>query len=275
MAVIDNGKSWGILMTELKPRFIITSPGRKRRGFGTFFMVLIIFTIGFYAGSKYGGYFFGSEPSDVGAENERAHSIEGKEVISVDREVPGRENMDIIYSGETPGTEDQKSLIEGEFLGPKVPENERSSENTYLNGADQKLLMNEAGNAPEEILTSEFQNNVTADSGNETDTVKEEALTSAGSYTLQVGAFSTPEEARSVADGYKTKGFNAYIVPIENSRGEKWNLVKIGKFDTIDKAWSYSSYFKNREGLDVYVESVEQETVFNESWGKQEASDQQ
>lgn len=261
-------------MAELKPRLIMTSPGRKRRGFGTFFIVLIIFALGFYAGSKYGDYLFGAGSADVSAKIQEPDSTQKEQTISAEQEVPGRENMDKMYIDETQGTEDRESLTDGGFLGAQVLEDSEISQNTYPGSADPNLLLNDTNTTPEGVLAAEFDSNVSAESGNETDTAIEEAAQSANSYTLQVGAFSTPEEARSVANGYKTKGYNAYIVPIENSRGEKWNLVKIGKFNTIDQAWSYSSYFKNREGLDAYVETVEHGAVFNESLGQQEAPDQ-
>ena len=262
-------------MKELKPRLIITSPGRKRRGFGTFMMVLVIFAIGFYTGSKYGDYLFGTESPEVSARIQGPGSASEEQVVSGERDVPGRGNTDIIYSDDKQSTGDQKSLIEGGFIGAEMLEGTGSYPNAYPDGADQKSFMGNEDIARGEGLTSGFDNNTTAESDNDADTAVEDAGMSGSSYTLQLGAFSTPEEARAVADGYKNKGYDAYIVPIENSRGEKWNLVKIGKFNTIDQAWSYSAYFKNREGLDVYVELVEQGTVFNESWSQQEVSGQQ
>ena len=259
-------------MAELKPRLIITSSGKKRRGFGTFIMVLLIFAAGFYTGTKYGDYLFGAGPLDETAQKEEPVSTFEEQTISGEQEIPESENRDIVYSGETQVAGVQKSLADEELFGDKVLEDTASSQSDDPDGVGQMLIMGDTDNAPQEVLAS---NNVTDEPDNEYDTVIETAPKQGSSYTLQVGAFSTSDEARAVADGYKFKGYKAYIVPIENSRGEKWNLVKIGKFNTIDQAWSYASYFKNREGQDAYVETVEQGTVFNESWSQQEISDQQ
>ena len=87
-------------------------------------------------------------------------------------------------------------------------------------------------------------------------------------YTLQVAAFATPDEARKIVNEYRGKGYNAYTVEIENSRGEKWTLVKIGKYGSIEQAWSQAAVFKKREGTEVFVETLGQKTAVNESWQK-------
>jgi hypothetical protein len=57
---------------------------------------------------------------------------------------------------------------------------------------------------------------------------------------------------------------------VENSKGETWNLVKVGKYSSIEQAWSQSALFKRTVGRDAYVETLGTKTVFNESWGKNE-----
>lgn len=91
-------------------------------------------------------------------------------------------------------------------------------------------------------------------------------------YTLQIAAFATSEEARKVVAGYRAKGYNAYTVEVENSRGEKWTLVKIGKYSNIEQAWSQAAVFKKSEGKEAYVEALNQKTAVNESWGKSPGS---
>lgn len=95
------------------------------------------------------------------------------------------------------------------------------------------------------------------------------------SYTLQVAAFATPEEARKAVAGYRSKGYNAYTVEVENSRGEKWILVKIGKYSNIEQAWSQAAVFRKSEGKEAYVETLGQKTAVNESWGKSPGSDKE
>lgn len=92
------------------------------------------------------------------------------------------------------------------------------------------------------------------------------------SYTLQVAAFATPGEARKLVNEYRGKGYNAYTVEIENSRGEKWTLVKIGKYGSIEQAWSQAAVFKKREGAEAFVETLGQKTAVNESWQKSPGS---
>jgi cell division protein FtsN len=89
-------------------------------------------------------------------------------------------------------------------------------------------------------------------------------------YTLQVAAFADKAQAEKAVSEYQGKGFSAYTVQVENSKGETWNLVKIGKYSSIEQAWSQSALFKRTVGRDAYVESLGTKTVFNESWGKNE-----
>lgn len=259
-------------MAELKPRLIMTRPGRKRRGFGTFITVLIIFALGFYAGYKYGDYIFGAGPQKVNTQSQEPGTNLKELAVSTQHKEPGSENEDIIYSeGTHATTSDQMSFDDGEY-----PEEVLGDTGSYVDtDPDQMLFVSETANTNQEMEEPGLENSVKAQSGNETDTATDEASTSVSTYTLQVGAFSTPEEAQSVVDRYKSKGYEAYHVPIENSLGVRWNLVKIGKFNTIDQAWSYASYFNNREGVEAYVESVEQGTLFNESGGQREISEQQ
>ena len=79
-------------MAELKPRLIITSRGRKRRGFGTLLIVLIIFAAGFYAGYKYGGYFFGTSTPGSIAKKEVIDRTDNGEDVSLKEESLGQEN---------------------------------------------------------------------------------------------------------------------------------------------------------------------------------------
>jgi len=89
-------------------------------------------------------------------------------------------------------------------------------------------------------------------------------------YTLQVGAFADKAQADKAVSEYRSKGFGAYTVQVTNSRGETWNLVKVGKYGSIEQAWSQSALFKRSVGKDAFVESLGTKTVFNESWSKDE-----
>ena len=245
-------------MAELKPRLIITNRGRKRRGFGTFLIVLVIFGLGFYAGSKYGDYVFGTGAPLSSIKGADTVATEPSHEASVKDEPSAQDNMGS-QSSAGQGLEDQKSLIDAGFKEEAHFESPGAIGNTGLN---QGLTLGSGGASTEEVSYSSDQD----PPGEQPKESIEEAPGPANTYTLQVGAFATTEEAKDVADGYIAKGYQAYVVPIENSRGESWNLIKIGKFDTIDQAWSYAAYFKNREGQEAFVETLEQQTVFNESW---------
>lgn len=256
-------------MANLKPRLMMTQTGRKRRGFGKLLFVLIIFAAGFYAGSKYGDSvyeFMG--PQQVPNISEIEDPVNDKETLAVKQESTKEVNTKI-YSN--PGNQDVKDQS---FLTESLLDTEGETSTHYpiqneiiaSNDSSQDALVSgeESGSSLE--VGGSLDNAESADNSDEA------AKTQSG-YTLQVAAFSTPEEANGVAEGYIAKGYKAYVVPIDNSRGESWNLVKIGRFNTIDQAFSYSTYFKNREGVQAYVESLEQETVFNESWNNSEQAE--
>jgi cell division septation protein DedD len=75
-------------------------------------------------------------------------------------------------------------------------------------------------------------------------------------YTIQVAAFEEIERAQRVANELKEKGYNAYIVPIYNSRGEAWNLIKVGKFKTKEEARDFASLFQKKENMEAIVEEL-------------------
>lgn len=267
---------FGTLMKGLKPKLILTKSGRKRRGSGSFFMLLIVFAVGFYVGTKYDDYYPGSDSSDVGSQVKGADGANDDGANIGD--VPGQENIAPLFSDESVNTGNEETSIDGKFLGDRMLGSGDTSESTDLHETGASSPEKNGFEGDNAAQTSKDENNSLSEEDSETTSyVREEADAPekdiAYAYTLQVAAFSAPEEAQTLADEYRNKGYNAYIIPVENSRGEKWNLVKIGRFKTIEQAWDYSADFKRREGQDVYVESLGQSTVFNESWDQQNSSD--
>lgn len=249
-------------MADLKPRLIITQRGRKRRGFGKLLLVLIIFAVGFYSGSRYGDVLFEylAPENDVSVNKVSAtDDIVQEQPVNEDPAPMADTRISGSQVKQEPGGyaayTDSSLAGDAEFDSPVSFDND---ERITTGVIENKLILGEDSGASQEISFI-LDNDITGD-------ISDDEPQNKSSYTLQVGAFSTSEEAEGIADGYLAKGYKAYVVPIENSRGEKWNLVKIGRFNTIEQAWSYSTYFKNREGLDAYVETLEQDTVFNESW---------
>jgi hypothetical protein len=77
-------------------------------------------------------------------------------------------------------------------------------------------------------------------------------------YTIQVAAFkdSEMEMAEAFMNKLKDKGYDAYIVPIHNSRGEAWNLLRVGKFKTKEEATDLADLLYKKEGMETLVYEV-------------------
>jgi len=84
-------------------------------------------------------------------------------------------------------------------------------------------------------------------------------------YRLQVAAFENLDDANEAVSELQDKGYDAYIVQATNSREEDWNLIKVGKFETAQEAWNFSTLYQRKEGGDVFVESLQRGRVYNES----------
>jgi cell division septation protein DedD len=260
-------------MRELKPKLIITDSGRRRKGPGGFWSLLtllIVFLVGVYAGTKL---------DDLG-------------LIGGGLKETGNE----ITSGQKPVTYDQKSaesLVRSYKIADKqkseadggaglmTAENQITHENIspapVLSVSENKTNTGITSIDPGRMtgVSSETENTVTAEPGIKPDdtansTTNKTEQPARGKYTLQVAAFADKADAEKAVNEYRSKGFNAYIVRIQNSKGEKWNLVKIGEYGSMDEAWRQSALFKRTEGKDAYVEVLGKKTVFNESWDKNE-----
>ncbi len=57
-----------------------------------------------------------------------------------------------------------------------------------------------------------------------------------GHFSLQVGAFKDPDNARGVAERLRHKGYDAYVITPGLSRSEPWHKVRVGHFDTKKEA---------------------------------------
>ncbi len=106
--------------------------------------------------------------------------------------------------------------------------------------------------------TKEISQNTSEDRSTSDDAVKyvigKEGKTF-DTYTLQVVAFTKPKEAQQAVGIYRNKGYDAYTIEHENSRGEVWNLVRIGKFETRTKALLHARHFINSEGQEVLIDT--------------------
>jgi cell division septation protein DedD len=86
--------------------------------------------------------------------------------------------------------------------------------------------------------------------------LSESEVYKADKYTIQVAAFDEMEKAQKIANELKVKGYNAYIVSTYNSRGEAWDLIKVGKFKTKEEAQDFASLFQEKENMEAIVEEL-------------------
>ncbi|MGH7801452.1 MAG: SPOR domain-containing protein [Thermodesulfobacteriota bacterium] len=78
-------------------------------------------------------------------------------------------------------------------------------------------------------------------------------------YTIQVAAFEGMEKAQRVVNELKEKDYDAYIVSVSNSRGEAWNLIKVGKFETREEAQTAANLLQQKEASEAVIEELKLE----------------
>jgi len=59
------------------------------------------------------------------------------------------------------------------------------------------------------------------------------------------------------ANELKRKGYDVYTIPTINSKGESWNLLRIGKFKTEEEAKNFAATLQQKEGIEVIVKEIE------------------
>lgn len=78
-------------------------------------------------------------------------------------------------------------------------------------------------------------------------------------FTLQLAAFRGTEKAQELADELKEKGYYAYVIPVRNSKGETWHLIRMGKFRTREEAQDFAALFQEKEKMDAFVKEIDQD----------------
>jgi len=68
-----------------------------------------------------------------------------------------------------------------------------------------------------------------------------------GQYTVQLGAFKEEAEAKKLEDFIKQKGYPVFIKQIQIRGGKPWYKVRVGTFDTKEKANKYAENLKKAE----------------------------
>jgi hypothetical protein len=268
-------------MSKLKPQLIIADSGRRKRGggggFWSFLAFLIVFAVGIYVGTKLDEYgITGNGDNQQSTVSESSSSATTKNVKDTESKPDFSQET---LSSKEPAVIISEKIQTGESIGDDVSDlgdsgnDEGYDTDSGLVSLDPEDISSPGGEGMDE---NDVENDDTVDSEETTsDGELTETLNSGASgYTLQIAAFATPQEAEKVMNEYRGKGYDAYTVSITNSRGEEWNLVKIGRFPTIERAWDESAVFERREGQKAYVETLDQDTKVNQSREDSEESDQ-
>lgn len=238
-------------MTKLKPQLIVSGPNKKKGGFvsgvGYFLVLIIVFMLGVYVGMGVNDPDFNSEQASVVNHDDTSSiqtrlsepDIEAIETAQTDR------GQDILT--ESVVVNDNNSDIEH-------VEDTKSKPSSFARDED----------AENTIVVSSIDDSVDG-SGIFFDGSLDGELDDQDTYRLQVAAFGNIDQANEVVNSLKLRGYDAYIVTTSNSRGEVWNLIKVGKFNTAQEAWNYSTIYQSKEGGEVFVESLSKGRVYNES----------
>jgi cell division protein FtsN len=72
-------------------------------------------------------------------------------------------------------------------------------------------------------------------------------------YTVQIGAFKSPAEARQMKAKFEKKGYESYISPAKDRKGQKIYKVKTGDFRDRKEAEVLALKLRKTEGLHTYV----------------------
>jgi cell division septation protein DedD len=221
---------------ELKPKLILAESSGGRGAFRSLLLLSVVFVLGVFVGMKVDDLNL-SAPEFVGEK--------GSEVISsqtspeMDKK-PDREKEQVLDGSQTaevrPGLNEESAVNnEKNEAVTTVPTNAPSPPSS-ANSKDTEGLKS--------ISEPEFNEGSGQANKDEHGNANEE-----NEYTLQVAAFKKMDRAQKVVDELKGKGYDAYIVPADNSREENWNLVRIGKFKTKEEAGNFATVFKETEGM--------------------------
>ncbi len=238
-------------MAKLKPQLILTGSNKKKSGFasgiGHFLILVVVFVLGVYVGMRMDNTDFGGE--QYGGVSEDRVPVSKKNIVESD-------NVEVVVDPETVTesvTESTTNIIEDKRDSRDL----RTSTENENNDLDSSSSMTNDEDATSTNLNNKFG-------------IAEEGLVDStseleDSYRLQVAAFGNLDNANELVAELKQKGYDAYIVTSSNSRGELWNLIKIGNFKTAQEAWDFSTIYQSKEAGEVFVESLNRGRVYNES----------
>ncbi len=239
-------------MTKLKPQLIIAGPNKKKggfaRGMGYFLVLAIVFVLGVYVGMGVNNSQFGSEQFIGMSQGENSsNSNQVERGITQDTQQKVDTNNDVLAESDTVKDIDNRvEALDDTNSGLSLDEIEASDNTTVVSSLSGS--------------TASRSSTVGLDSDSASDD-----LIDRDTYRLQVAAFGSFDQASEAVNDLVLRGYDAYIVTTANSRGEVWNLIKVGKFNTALEAWNYSTIFRSQEGGEVIVESISKGRVYDVS----------
>lgn len=77
--------------------------------------------------------------------------------------------------------------------------------------------------------------------------------TTSARYSVQVGSYPNPDEAHTLVNYWKQKGYDAYLVSADIPDRGRWYRVRIGGFETKETAESYLKDLKSKEEVDAFI----------------------
>jgi len=248
IGVINN---WGFRMAKLKPQLIITGSNKKKNGFasgiGHFLILVVVFVLGVYVGMRI---------DDTDLDGEQFGGVSENRAPVSQKNIVESGNVEVeIDPGIVPEsvTESTASIIEDKIDSTDL----RTSTKNENNDLDSSSSITKDEDAPSSNLNNKF--------GIVEEGLVDSTLEPEDSYRLQVAAFGNLDDANELVAELKQKGYDAYIVTSPNSRGEVWNLIKIGNFKTAQEAWGFSTIYQSKEAGEVFVESLNKGRVYKES----------
>ena len=242
-------------MTKLKPQLIITGPSKKKGGFasgvGYFLVLAIVFALGVYVGMGVNNSQFASEQL-VGM-NQEVKSSNPNSATELNQETTETSTQEVVTNNDPA---ESNTIAGNNYFDDQLERPTSGVRTDEIEASDNAVVVSSLGRTEANLNNSADG----LDNGSVSD-----VLIDRDSYRLQVAAFGSFDQANDVVNDLRRRGYDAYIVTTSNSRGEVWNLVKVGKFNTAQEAWNYSTIFQSQEGGEVFVESLNKGRVYNVS----------
>jgi cell division septation protein DedD len=247
-------------MEELKPRLILTKSNKSRFDIGKYIFFLTVFIIGFYF-----GYSYKSLDSDILSESKNKISkVTEKRFKKLDRD------RLVKPQAVNPVIEKKNDIVENKINYEKTEKQEtvlaKNSNDSEIK--DVAFKQNVKKNLI--IIDKKVQHYKNNSDVNDLNSNKQlqvyqnlDGSTSEDntSYTLQIAAFETERKSNQVVQELSNKGYKVYSISVVNSHGDRWNLVRLGNFSTLNEAQKFSELLLNSEGINSNIEAIEKPKV--------------